>query len=448
MADVIVPNLARDAVPRPPGPHCIGLRPFVIFGISVIAIFFGGLIGWSALAPLDSAAVAPGVVSLDTNRKTIQHLEGGIISEILVGEGDEVKVGRVLLRLDQLQASAILERLRGTHEGLSANAARLAAERDGLEVLAFPEWMERRRDEARVAKLLDTQTNVFEAGQRRYDGYVSIYEQQIAQQQEEIKGFKGQIAAEDTQLRLIREELTDMRQLYAKRLIPKSRLLALERHEAELAGNRSHHQAAIARAEQSIGEKKIRIAELDTARANEAVEKLQDVQGRILELEERTRAAEDVLKRTEIRAPVSGSVLGLNVHTAGGVISPGEPLMDIVPTDERLIIEVEIDPSDIEAVVPGQATQVRLTAFQQRNLAPLEGRLISVSADRMIDEREDRAFYLGRIELLVDPSTALEGSIIQPGMQAEVIILTGRSTVFDYIMRPVSQTFERAFREK
>ena len=426
----------------------MGLRPFVIFGISVVAIFFGGLICWSAWAPLDSAAVAPGVVSLDTNRKTIQHLEGGIVSEILVGEGDEVEAGQVLLRLDPLQATANLERLRAALEALSASAARLAAERDGLDGVTFPDWMERRRDDVRIAQQLVTQTNLFEAGQRRYDGYVSIYQQQISQQQEEIKGLEGQIAAEEEQLRLIREELADTRKLFEKRLIPKPRLLALERHEAELKGNRSRHLAAIARAEQSIGEKKVRIAELDTARVNEAVQKLQDVQSQILELDEKIRTAEDILKRTEIRSPVSGSVLGLKVHTAGGVIGPGESLMDIVPRDERLLIEVEIDPSDIETVVPGQATQVRLTAFQQRNLAPLEGRLVSVSADRMIDERKGRAFYLGRVELLVDPATVLDGGMIQPGMQAAVIILTGRGTVLDYLLRPVSQIFERAFREQ
>src|SRR6185312_7992119 len=243
------------------------------------------------------------------------------------------------------------------------------------------------------------------------------------------------------------EQITDYTTLLQKGLVDKPRVLEVKRRQAEIDGDRLKNEAAIARAQQVIAESEIRISELGTDRVNAAADELQDIEREIPQLREQIAAAEDVLRRIEIRAPLAGRVVDLKVHTPGGVVGQGEALMDIVPDSEKLLIDAQIDPHDIDVVRTGQAAEVRFTAFHQRELRPLKGQLISLSADRMVEEKTGRAYYLGRIELKEDPGVVLKGAEVVPGMQADAIILTGQSTLFGYLKRPIERTFERALRE-
>ena len=434
-------------IPEPLEARRLGLGPLIAAGFAVIALFFGGFGTWSSLAVLQSAALAPGVVVVESSRKTVKHLEDGIVAEILVTEGQRVAAGDVLVRLDPTQARAKLDQLEATRIADEVIAARLRAERDGLALIVWPEWLDSRKDQERVGALKASQAKLFEAREAAYAGQAAVLKQKIAQSNEEITGLRGAIASQEEELALLHEQIADYTKLLQKGLIDKPRVLEVRRRAAEIGGDRLKNQAAIARAQQVIAESEIRIGELATDRVNAAANELQDVEREIPQLQEQIAAAEDVARRIEIHAPLSGRVVDLKVHTLGGVIGQGEPLMDIVPDNERLLIDAQIDPRDIDVVRTGQAAEVRFSAFHQRELRPLKGQLISLSADRFIEERTGRAYYLGRIELMEDPAVVLQGAEILPGMQADVIILTGESTLFGYLKRPIERTFERALRE-
>ena len=425
-----------------------GVRGAILAGSAIIVLFFGVLGIWAALAPLESAAIAPGSVMVDTNRKTIQHLEGGIVGAILVRDGETVTKGQVLIRLDVTRPLATRDLLKGRRLAAQALEARLIAERDGRGEIEFPDELVDQVSERKVIETIAGQINIFRLRQKALAGQVKIQEQRIAQISEEIGGLKGQIRSENMQEKLIRSEIADVKVLLEKGLARKPRLLALQRRRAESGGSRSRNRAAIARARQSIGETRTRITEIGTRLLNEVVAELREVQAELFDLAERIRAAEDVLGRTDIRAPLAGTVVGLQVHTPGGVIAPGAALMDIVPSGVKLVIEANVDPIDIDVVHPGLEAQVRLTAFSMRNAKPVAGRVVSVSADRLIDERTGQAYYRARIELTEDPTKAFEGATLYPGMPAEVMIVTGARSALGYIFYPISSSLNRAFREQ
>ena len=439
-------------VPPAPGPgrepiETPNVRLPVAIGFATIAVFFGVFGAWAALSPLDSAAIAPGVVSVDTNRKTIQHFEGGIVGEIKVRDGDKVVAGQVLIRLDDTRARATLELLRGRQVAASALEARLIAERDGKRKIAFPGWLVKARENPKSRETIGGQVNIFEARRNALVGQTSILNQGIAQYSEEINGLRGQIGSEDRQYELITDELKGLRDLFEKGFAKKPRILALEREAARINGSRSQNLARIARAEQSIAEARLRINELRTEMINQAVAELRDVQSELFELAERVKAAEDVLRRTEIRAPLDGTVVDLQVHTPGGVIAPGERLLDIVPSGERLVVEARVDPGDIDVVHPGLRARVRFTAFNQRSVVAIDGTVTSVSADSLVDERSGVSYYLARVELAEDFAKQRGDVTLYPGMPAEVMIVTGARTALDYFMRPIARSLNRAFRE-
>ena len=440
--------MAPDEAPLHPAGEGPNIRGPVILGLSIIFLFFGVFGAWAALAPLQSAAVAPGVVSVDSSRKTVQHLEGGIVGEILVGEGDVVTVNQVLIRLDEIQAQATRELLRGRMIAAGAQQARLIAERDGLERLAVPSWLQAEAEDPKAMQVLAGQQTILEARRESLLGQVAILNQRIAQFDEEIRGLGGQIAAEDRQIALVAEEVKDLRRLVKKGLARRPRLLELERRAAEIDGSRSQNTARLARVRQQIGEAKLRIAELKTERDSEIAQELREVQSEILDLTERMRAASDVLARTEIRAPISGTVVGLQVHTTGGVIAPRERLMDIVPSEDSLIVEARVNPIDIDVVRVGLPAQVRFQAFSQRSQVPAEGAVTSVSADSLLDDRSGETYFLARIALAGNFREHLGDAELTPGMQADVIIVTGERTALQYLMKPLLQSFNRALREE
>jgi HlyD family type I secretion membrane fusion protein len=421
-------------------------RPILI-AVIVILMFFGGIGAWAAFAPLDSAAIAPGKVTVASNRKTVQHLEGGIIRELLVKEGDAIEQGQVIIRLDDTQTRATLELLRGRQDTLLAREARLIAERDGADTIDFPPALMSRQGDAAVAKLLAGERAVFNARRQATQGRIDIFRKRIAQLGQEIAGLEAQVVAESKQLALVADEHDSVETLVGKGVMDKTRLLALKRAAARLEGSRGEHQGLIAKAEQRIGETELQIIDLENSSLNEAVSALREVQSQLVESGQHLRAAEDILVRTEIRAPQAGVVVGLNVHTETGVITPGQPLLDILPKDDALVIEAEVDPNDIDVVRIGLSAQVRLTAFKQRNTPTLEGDVTRISADSFTHERSGATYFLARITIDPAERDKLDGGELYPGMPAEVIIVTGKQTAFEYFLTPITDSFRRAFRE-
>ena len=424
----------------------MGIAPVMVGAAGIIGLFFVVFGGWAALAPLKSAAIAPGVVAVESNRKTIKHLEGGIVAEIGVRDGDVVKAGQTLVRLDDTQARVTLKRLKGRMIAARALVARLVAERDGNERVVFPGSLTADGGAKENEDTLAGQLKIFSARNDAVVAQENILKQQSAQLNEEIAGLKGLIAAENTQIMLIRSEITDLQSLVTKGLAKRPRLLALQRQQAEIQGARSRNVASVARAKQQITETRLRVSELKTQKLNQVVEELHATQTELFDLEERIRSAEDVLARTQIEAPLDGTIVGLQIHTPGGVIGPGESLMDLVPSGAGMIIESQVDPNDIDVVHAGLPAQVRLTAFNQRNLSPINGKVLTVSADRLTDERTGMPYFLARVVLAEDLSEHLTVALY-PGMQAEVMIVTGERTVLDYIFRPLARSLDRAFRE-
>lgn len=420
------------------------MRPAIVTGAVVIAVFFGGLGSWAAIAPLQSAAVASGVLNVESSRKTIQHLEGGIVEEIFVREGDAVKAGQDLIRLDSTQARAILAQLQNRRETMKALEARLVAERDNRDLVVFNGG----QDLEEPSKAVAGEASIFEARRRALESEQSILENRIAQFEEEMTGLRGQISAQGTQLGLIDKELSALEKLLARKLASMQRVIELKRERAEIVGDRNQQLAAIARIKQSIAEEKLKILDLRTARVNEVVEQLREVHTSLSDIDERIVAAADVLARTNVVAPLDGTIVNLRVHTLGGVIGAGEAVMDIVPDQEGLIVDARVNPTDIDSVTPGMQAQVILTAFSRRTVAPLEGIVASVSADRLTDPRTAEPYYLARVRLPDSVLADRDDLALSAGMQAEVMIITGEQTALQYLFRPVEQSFNRAMREQ
>ena len=441
--------MAADAAPKAPRPgrRRMGVARIIALGTVVIVLFFGGFGAWAVFAPLESAAIAQGVLSVSGKRKTVQHLEGGIVADILVREGDRVTAGQILLVLDDTRARAALSLLEGQHRSSAALKARLEAERDGLPEVRYPEWLRRAVRGSMASDLLATQDRIFNARARSLANRTAIYRQRIGQLREEATGLEEEIEAQDRQTELLDEEMDGLRGLIERGFEGKPRLLALARRKAEVAGARARNRALIARVEQRVGETRLTIGELANQRLTEVVAELREVEARMSDLRERIAAARNVFSRTRVVAPVAGTVVNLRVFTRGGVIGQGEALMDIVPAGGELVIEVQVEPTDIDTVYPDLPAQVRLTAFSHLTTPILDGTVLQVSADRLTDDRTGAAFYEARIAL--DPGQpALANLKLQPGMPAEVMIVTGKRTALDYLIKPIVASFRRSLREE
>ena len=359
-----------------------------------------------------------------------------------------MSLGQTLIRLEGVQPLAQLQLIRGQRNALFARAARLRAERDGNTGLTFPEELNAQSEDPRVQESMLGQLNIFEARRDAIDGQRQILGQRVAQFREEIVGLQAQIRSADQQLDLIEDELKDLQSLFDKGLTPKSRLLALQRRRAEIQGERGQNLASIARAKQNIAEAEIRIFELRTEQVSEVVAELREVETELLDLEERLGAAVDVQRRTDVISPADGIVVDMQVHSTGAVIQPGERLLDVVPGNEKLVIEARVNPTDIDIVHAGLPAQVRLVAFNQRVTPTVAGTVSWVSADRLKDEATGEAFFTARIELDDPNDPHLEGLTLLPGMPAEVLIRTGERTLVQYLVSPVRQSFTRSLREQ
>jgi HlyD family type I secretion membrane fusion protein len=425
-----------------------GLTRTILLGFAIIAFCIGGFSLWAALAPLRGAAVASGSVVVDSKRKSIQHLEGGIVREILVHDGDTVKANQVLIRLDPTQAYAMLQQVTGRYNAAAALVARLTAEETGQSEITFPAALLAQRDDPEVAKLIDGQTGIFKARLDELNSQTQILEQRRAQSEEEIRGLEAQIKSQRDQLRYIEEEIANKSALLDKGLATKPQVLQLQREQAEIDGTMNQNIAAIARANQNIQETQMRVSELRTNRINEASKDHGEALKELFEFAEKVRAAQDVVARTEVRSPIDGTVMGMTVHTVGGVVAPGSTVMEIVPSADQLTVEAKIPVKDIESVHAGLPAQVRLVAYDQRTTPTIDGRVSWISADRVDDDKAGLSYYTTRIDVDRAQLAALNNVRLYPGMPVEVMILGTERTVADYLLAPITRTFARAMREK
>ena len=431
--------------PRPAADE--NAKPFILAGLVVVIGLFGGLLAWSATATIDGAVVAPGTVVVDSNRKAVQHLDGGIIGAILVREDDSVEAGQVLLRLDDTIERAELAIVVDQLHELMARQARLRAEVDGSETVAFDAALLALGGEAKVRGILDGQLELFRAGKAAREGRRRILEQRIANFRDQIAGLKAQRAARSRQMKLIRQELAGVERLHEKGHAPLTRVLELKRQLSRIEAQSAEHSTDIARATNSIGEVGLQKIQIDQDFREEVTEQLRDVQARIQGLVERRVAAEARLARIEVRAPQSGRVLALKAHTVGGVIRAGETVMEIVPDDDALVLQARVLPQDVDKLRSGQSSRIRLSAFDQQTTPEVLGTLESLSADQLEDSRGG-TYFVARIRI-DDAELARLGDLeLVPGMPAEVFIATGERTAMSYLIKPLTDGLARALRDE
>lgn len=432
-----------------PAPEMDGasIRRWNRIGIVIILLTFGVSALWSALAPLSSAVIAPGVVKVDTSRKKVQHVEGGAILEIRVRDGVKVKAGDVLVRLDPTRADASHGVLRSGLDAAIAQQSRLIAERDGHARVNYPAELSRRRGDAQVAELIKSQNSLFEARRTSLTGQLGILDKQIISLNKKIEGLAGQQLAKEDQLRSLRLDVEGFAGLAAQGMLEKTRVRNTERDVARLEGERAEHIADISQARNAISEKELEKFQVQKKFREEAIEELRKVQNEMNDYLERIGAAKHVLEQTEIRAPVDGTVVETKTHTTGGVVGPGEVLMEIVPTHDRLIVEAKARPEDIDRLRLDLPAGVKLSAFDQDMIPELNGRVSYVSADIIEDAKTGVAYFLIKVEVSEAELKRLKGRSIQPGMLADVFVRTGERTFFGYLMDPLMQSFNKAWRE-
>ena len=430
--------LARFADDRP-------IRRLGYLIVILVFVFFGG---WSLLAPLGSAALAPGSVTVEGYRKTVQHLEGGIVKAIHVRDGDTISKGQVLIELDDTSSRAQLETLRGQLFSALAREARLIAERDGKSTVIFPATLINATD-PRAQEDMRVQNQSFVVRKRSRAGEIEILKEQRQQLLAKIEGIKAQRTSRSNLSSSLNKELLDFRAMLKEGYVEKQKVSELERRLAESEGDRGDFVANIATAQTQISEIELKILQIDKEFQREVIEELSKVQSELSELNEKTQWLDDTVTRTVIKAPESGMVLGLTVHTLGAVIPPGGHLLDIVPQQEKLVIEAQVSPVDIDRVHTGQSCEIRFSSFKSAKTPKVSGRLTTLSADRLTDEQNKVSYYLARVE--VDKAGLEElrqrGLILLPGMPAEVLINTGDRTFFEYLMQPLSNIFARSLIE-
>ncbi|MBC3372880.1 HlyD family type I secretion periplasmic adaptor subunit [Pseudomonas sp. SWRI92] len=420
-------------------------KPVRRVGYLMLLVTFGLFGGWATLAPLNSAALAPGVVTVKSYRKTVQHLEGGIVRELRVHDGDLVKLGDVLLVLDNTQARSEMEAMRSQLIAALELEARLVAERDALpEPLAVPTL-----DPAdlRVREARDSEARIFQTRRTSLLGEIALLEKSIGQIEEQIRGYKAIVASKQLLAVSYQEEISDLRALLAEGYVDKQRLREQERSLARLHAEIAESQSESARAGVHVDEARLKILQLKKTFATEVAGLLGDARTKVYELRERLATLQDRDQRTDILAPESGRIMGMTVHTLGAVVSPGTALLDIVPANEELIVEAQVSPMDIDRIKVGKLAGIRFSAFKSGTTPVMEGQLVQVSADRLVNKDTGAPYYLARVALTDNGRLALGDLALVPGMPVEVLINTGARTLLEYLMQPASNAFARSLIE-
>ena len=423
------------------------LRRQAAAGILVLILGSAALAAWAALAPLAGAIIAPGFVKVDLNRKVVQHLEGGIVREIRVRDGDRVQSGQPLVVIEDVKVDATLDLLGIQLLAERTKAARLVAEAAYAAKPAFPPDVLKRASEPKVAETLERERALFVARRAAVEDQVALLRRQIRETGEEAAALTDQIQAEVRALDLQKQELHANEELLRQNYVQKTRVITLQRAVAEYEARHGEHRAELAKARQRSSELDLRIVSAQNTYKQTAIDELKDTTARIFDLQERLRPSQDAAKRQQVLAPVAGEVVGLKVFTPGAVVAPREVLMEIVPKEKTLIVEGRIRPEDINSVRIDSEADIRLTAYRQRTTPLVRGAVSYVSGDRLVDPQTGAPYYV--VHVSVQPQALAEaGNLrLQAGMPAEVFIRTDERTVYDYLLAPVTNYLRRAMRE-
>ncbi len=433
-------------------------KPAAYFGIGVLLVWGLGFGLWAGFAPIDGAVVAPGSFVATGENKHIQHLEGGIVRDILVHEGQLVEKGDVLIRLDDTVANAKVKRLNKRYYQLLAMQARLRAEARFASELVLPPELLKAVDDPNVATMIALQKDELDARQTKIGAEIEVLNKEIAGINETIAGYKAQVAATDQQLKLFRQERADKEELLKRSLVRRTDVLALQRADARLAGDLGQFMSRIADSKERIARAEQQIAHIRSATVQRAIEELRGTEAEIQDINEQVRAARDVAARVEVKAPVRGIVVKLNQHTPGGVVGSGATIVELLPVNAELIIESRVLPSDISNVKEGQEALVRIAALNHRSTPMIKGKVVYVSADA-VSENDTRALarlpnaahgmFVLRIRLdEADLNAKAPDFQPTPGMPGDVFVKTGERTFFQYLMKPLTDSFSKAFREQ
>jgi len=424
------------------------VRRFIWLGGLTVFLLVASIGLWSVVAPIEGAVIAPATLQVKSNRKIVQHLEGGIVHEIFVGEGDAVEVGALIVKLDDTAARASLDANDARLIELMALYLRLVSERDDQLTIPASVELSGLGQAARVADVVEGQRLLFVARRESRESEAALLGQRILQLEERIGGLEILRTSKSRQLGLIEEELEGVSLLHAQGHAPRTRVLALRREVERLRGEQGSHAADIAETRSAIGEAEMEISRLAAGYREEVLAQLRDVEAELVQQRQQRIIAADVLSRTEVRAPRSGRVLGLRLHTVGGVVSPGDTVMYIVPDGDPLIVAARLRPQDVDNVAIGDVVRLRFSAFSQRTTPELEGVVTQVSADALVDEATGASFYTAIVELDdLEPLRRLELTLV-PGMPVEAFIRTGSRPAISYLIKPLTDALAHSFREE
>ncbi len=424
------------------------IRQHIILGCAVVAFIAIGLGGWASTAEIAGALIAQGSLVVDSNVKKVQHPTGGVVGEVRAHDGDRVKAGEILIRLDETVTRANLAIVTKGLTELYARKARLGAERDGTDTVAVPRELTDRANDPDVQEAVASERKLFELRRNARAGQKDQLRQRVKQLQEQIVGLTAQQDAKTKEMGLIDKELEGVRELFAKNLVQINRLTSLEREEARLQGERGQLIASAAEAKGKIAETELQILNVEQEFTSDVAKELRETDSKIGEFIERKVTAEDQLKRTDIRAPQDGVVFQSTANTVGGVITAGDPIMLIVPESDNLLVEARVDPKDIEQVSLGQPVVLRFSAFSMRTTPEINGTVTRVAADTSTDQRTGQPYYLVRISMTADEIKRLGDVKLTPGMPVEAFIQTGERTMISYLTKPLRDQLTRAFRER
>jgi HlyD family secretion protein len=433
---------------RPPVDPQASIRRHITVGLAVVVFLAFGVGGWAATAQISGALIAQGLVVVDSNVKKVQHPTGGVVGELRVRDGDHVKAGDILIRLDETVTRANLAIVTKGLTELYARKARLAAERDGSDTMTVPNELAGRIDDPDVMEAFTSEHKLFELRRTARLGQKDQLHQRTEQLKEQISGLAAQQDAKSKEMSLIEQELQGVRDLWAKNLVQINRLTSLEREEARLQGERGQLIAAAAEAKGKIVETELQILNIDQELSSDVAKEMREIDSKIGEYVERKVTAEDQLKRTDIRAPQDGVVFQSTANTVGGVVTAGDPIMLIVPQADNLLIEAKVEPKDIDQVLLGQKVLLRFSAFNARTTPEINGTVVRIAADTSVDQRTGQSYYLVRISMTADEIRRLGEVKLTPGMPVEAFIQTGKRTMLSYLVKPLHDQLMRSFREK